>query len=74
MNSGDYTSERVVSSTLPVSIPEELEECGEDDYEIVEYDGPPDDPPLMRESIPDLRELLDFQNGINLQTCNIFDS
>ena len=71
VTSGDYSSERVVSSTLPVSIPEEIEECGDDDYEIVEYDGPPDDPPLMRESIPDLRELLDLQHGKHLYlTCS----
>ena len=59
----DYSSERVVSSTLPVSIPEEKED-GEEELEEVEFDGPPDDPPLMRESIPDLRELLDLEEGL----------
>ena len=64
VTSGDYSSERVISSTLPVSIPEEKEDWNEDELEEVEFDGPPDDPPLMRESIPDLRELLDFQQGM----------
>ncbi|KAH3710123.1 uncharacterized protein LOC127858927 [Dreissena polymorpha] len=42
---------------LPItSIPEENEE----DFEVVEYDGPDDDPPPMPESIPDLRELLEL--------------
>ena len=63
VTSNDYTSDRVMSSSLPVSIPEETE-TDDGELEEVEFDGPPDDPPLMRESIPDLRELLDFEEGL----------
>ena len=43
--------------SIPItSIPEE----DEDELEEVEYDGPDDDPPMIQETIPDLRELLEL--------------
>lgn len=52
----EYSSDPV-ATTIPItSIPEE----DEDELEEVEYEGPDDDPPMMQESIPDLRELLEL--------------
>lgn len=57
----DYSSDPVATSIPITSIPEE----DEDELEEVEYEGPDDDPPMMQESIPDLRELLELDvNGL----------
>ncbi|KAL4217611.1 hypothetical protein ACF0H5_022353 [Mactra antiquata] len=57
----DYSSDPAATSIPITSIPEE----DEDELEEVEYDGPDDDPPMMQESIPDLRELLELDvNGL----------
>jgi len=57
----DYESSETAVGTIPItSIPEEDEDEDEEDFEVVEYEGPDDDPPMMQESIPDLRELLEL--------------
>lgn len=53
----DYESSDPGMHTIPItSIPEE----DEDELEEVEYEGPDDDPPMIQETIPDLRELLEL--------------
>ncbi|XP_060555132.1 uncharacterized protein LOC132716012 [Ruditapes philippinarum] len=52
----EYSSDNAVTSIPIAAIPEEDEE----ELEEVEYEGPDDDPPMMQESIPDLRELLEL--------------
>ncbi|XP_045180517.2 uncharacterized protein LOC123539804 [Mercenaria mercenaria] len=55
----EYSSDPAMTSIPIASIPEE----DEDELEEVEYEGPDDDPPMMQESIPDLRELLELDAG-----------
>lgn len=53
----DYESSDPGMTNIPItSIPEE----DEDELEEVEYEGPDDDPPMVQETIPDLRELLEL--------------